>query len=869
MVRGTLSGKLYPSYEDTLLQTALQKHVHRFDWREGVKRHQVVDETHAVTDEGKKGPHLTARFSSTRRSSRLTESPKSSRQATEDDASEVPKEQLLALGTLHLQVPEFVGGVVKCRFSGCFDESWNPALVQKLLARRCPWRPSPAIAVGDWTKHASLVHPYDHGNSSACTIAWPEVRAPSRDRSPGRGDEGTDEDDRIPAGCSYKGKRVDQSLDWAFLRHIPLAEQWNITGEGAKLKTQSGKMPSSGVQAGNRAYDVIWSDVAALLEYRLGNPPLNRPPWTVAELATAVPFTTAARWQRIMKLTDSSNKDALIHRLARVLTQKDAWFKVSTNSDALLGADSAVVFMWELRKGSRWSQTKDDLSEAAQQRPFHVGDASRHKYMHSWLATLPVAHGLADSCASLSSRWGMEVNFDRVSTVLCSLERAFSLSLCGGMMASMDCLRIIPADEADRPTYPRRGAKGIDSGWVIHVLSEAADEDHLEEGDSIRLLASEAAKLVGEADFTTKAWLGLCEAHGLRTTLQQRRRFSRGSFSEDDEVEGGADVGCTSSRPLSDSERSQEVRRFHEAETELLSTESGEHPCFGAVTLEAMLQLAARATHKAGGSEELVMTLLWEIVGWDSPAARRLLRRICRAFDRFARNGELFLQGFIKLCHDAGWSTSRDHASKHERLTTIFSELVGFTEASANFMEFMMMVESIMNDFLRPKSSPSGLQTWQAMELAASRLAGGGTTPRAFGGGKTAMTVKQKQNPKRATKFTRQSTTVTTARNEKGKPGKAAQTSGAEEPRRHLSSAPPSEKDMSGAMFVKRASVIAAPGLGQPKASSRATMSFPMPDNGSQKASRRASSSCANEHAGNMALPKLQTSRGQHGGRSP
>merc|ERR1712054_652518 len=116
------------------------------------------------------------------------------------------------------------------------------------------------------------------------------------------------------------------------------------------------------------------------------------------------------------------------------------------------------------------------------------------------------------------------------------------------------------------------------------------------------------------------------------------------------------------------------------------------------IVLELLLQRAAqtwpgsaRGEVVPGSSGALVSSLLWQHCGWDSPTGRKLIRRLCMAFNRYAEQGVMPKESFIQLAQDAGWVTKRDMSARFSRLAQAFTDIVGSDSQSAEFSEFVLL----------------------------------------------------------------------------------------------------------------------------------------------------------------------------------
>lgn len=96
--------------------------------------------------------------------------------------------------------------------------------------------------------------------------------------------------------------------------------------------------------------------------------------------------------------------------------------------------------------------------------------------------------------------------------------------------------------------------------------------------------------------------------------------------------------------------------------------------------------------------------VLWTLCGWDSPRGRRLLRRVCRVFDRYCGGHEMSRQAFHKMCVDASWASSRD--ARTARVAEIYDRALaerGEESCVADFIDFVHMLEIVAKEVVTPR----------------------------------------------------------------------------------------------------------------------------------------------------------------------
>jgi len=359
------------------------------------------------------------------------------------------------------------------------------------------------------------------------------------------------------------------------------------------------------------------------------------------------------------------------------------------------------------------------------------------------------------------------INVDRLQMVMCAIERLAShnkfLASAEGEAPLPSCLRLSDIGKEDELTAaPRRCEEGMTPGWVIAVLGEPVDDDYLEDGDSIVLLTKMAVNMAREDTLTSRAWRHFSELMNVYAEFvdQNLELPSLPGFF------GGKRRRSSARRSSAGGSRRQSIvsvqevdmasNHYEEADAALLRAMSDAprvdtlwlrlHQSCCPLLMEALLQHAATVKYgsEPGGGDELAASLLWKLCGWDSPSGRRLIRRLFRVFDRYAQAGGgglvLTQSGFLKLCTDGGLTSSRD--KDYSGFQHLFASAVAQTsQNSAHFLAFLSIVEEMLT-FLQCKVKTQGLQVWQMLEAAMTRIssAGGHTS-------KTASTVKSKAQP--------------------------------------------------------------------------------------------------------------------------
>lgn len=741
MVKG-----LYLPFEETLLQEALRSHVHRSDYRDGlcVRRRRSVEglagkpaATRDTRDRGRSGrrnadgeqpeqPDLLSGVG-------VVGQPPGRRrsvgaplaggvglgQAVERGLQEVR-------GTMDLQLPNFPSGPVRCRISRCLrTKGRDPESLRTWLLEKCTWQQSPAIGIGC----PAIVEP----GGTATIPGWHplsemQVRrrtspSPERARAPSPPKTFTGEVSRDPPFAK-----------WDFLKHLPCGPALL-----AGLTQPAFKAASKVEQA---THQVMYSDVCALLWFRggssLASVGTQADASTVAgapaalDLLAWVSPTTTARWRRLLKAADDP-LEAVARRIARILDLKPQWFRVTLEGSS---ADerSAVQL----------------LNPPPESAPIHPGDPVRTERAVRWLGSTPVLQDLLEATTTLAARWDLEVCRERVMLVAAALERSQSLQLCGGLLVAggrLQCL--VAGGSVDQMSPERRGRGGVSPEWLLAALAEVADDEHLELGDSVRLLERVAVHLVPEATetvITPQSWQLLCRNYNMPCCMT-----ARSDHDGDDE-----DGACNT--PIHN-EVVEHVAAAFEVIMRTLTCQGSKVPQSVAASastscsplvLELLVQCAAAVEPSLGGAEAMVGKILWQRCGWDTPVGRRLLRRLCRTFDRYAggtAGGTLSRTAFTRLCSDAGWATQRDHHAKHSRFIQVFDTAVG-DAPSADFIDLLYMLEMVASEILMPATIQSGGTggVWASLEAAVYQLSGlsGHGQGKGHRTGQSAMTVRPK-----------------------------------------------------------------------------------------------------------------------------
>eukprot|EP00929_Paragymnodinium_shiwhaense_P074580 TRINITY_DN38179_c0_g2_i1.p1 TRINITY_DN38179_c0_g2~~TRINITY_DN38179_c0_g2_i1.p1 ORF type:complete len:851 (-),score=155.92 TRINITY_DN38179_c0_g2_i1:225-2777(-) len=741
----------YQSHEQRTLRYALQKaHALKSDWREGV-RHHVRKER-----EEEAAPR-----SLLAGAGRPPQTPRRRKPPT------TAGEQIN--GMLHLQMPSFSGAAIRSRLSGfgLDDGTMTQELLTSYLAEACEWQPP---ATGEL-----VVGPLaERGRQPSPPRPWPALKR--REFSPPRPETRSKSPPTSPLPCSaqidkFVGKSVEKPIDWGFLRHVPGGELWSITGIGTELKGATVKVSEARMA-------VIYNDAAAIMYQQPCPDGKGKLEVTALEIIRHASFPTCSRWRRVMKPADDT-EEALAKKLARALSSKTEHFRVTAKDGLYLDDGSLVGFInvvpsqtpqQEVPRsagpgGRRGSRGRHASRQLAYEGPAFYGrdDPQRDEVIATWFGLLPIARELPLAWETLRQDWSLQISFDRLHVTMCAVERFESLRKMGpNPQAGLDaiCLRLSrQGAEEELGAPPRRSRENITADWVIAVLGEPIDDDHLEDGDSVRLLTHLMTAMSSEDRLTEVAWLFFCRVmrlyrRGDASNDQPATAIPRRSSWCDTPSALGGPRGRRSSLAGSkmDSEVGAEddreaLARYQEADAVLRSaalSPLSSRACCPLLT-EVLMQHAAQHKYGSASGDEMISVLLWRLCGWDSPSGRRLIRRLCRIFDRYAQagGGGMTKSGFVRMCIDGGLTSSRD--KDLPKFQQLYVSVVGSEKENTHFLVFLTIVEKMMA-LLESKVATSGLQVWQQLEAAVSKIsAGGGHSSKA------ASTAKSKAMPKRMT----------------------------------------------------------------------------------------------------------------------
>ncbi|OLP85380.1 Centrosomal protein of 41 kDa A [Symbiodinium microadriaticum] len=397
-------------------------------------------------------------------------------------------------------------------------------------------------------------------------------------------------------------------------------------------------------------------------------------------LLDVVPAATKTRWGDILNLADADleiSKPRFVSKIAHAMRQKPQWFILHES----IGEMSAELVE---------PQPLDSpLPPSAEDVPHSC---------HCWLGSLMVLHRLPEIAEKLSGTWQFQISAERLQHVAASLERAESLALCGGFALTLDVCRAQATDLLS-PLRPLPGSEALSPAWLKRVFETKDEEANPHElGDDLRLLAQclalQAAGANFEQDidsplleFSQKAWRHFC-----RTYLGEQPGASDAAFAE--------------------------ATNHLIPETSFKHGEVFYRPMLGALTLELLLQkeVAQRVrsnTEKVDNSDlhwrvaiiessmqDYLPELMWQVMGWNTPAGRRVLRRCSFAFFQMTAEtkNEMTRKGFLRLCHEAGWDSKfRSKSASDAFFGSIFDDAVfGISADLLNFLQILKMTAELI-----------------------------------------------------------------------------------------------------------------------------------------------------------------------------
>lgn len=680
---------LYYNLEKALLQQALAKHAHRSDYREGL---QVQKRPRTPPRRKPKAPKLP----------NLASTAPAAGSFFPGRASSHPT------GSIELNLIAFSSGTIRCRISRCLDTtSYTSEAVENWLKARCTWMRSGSLSVEalglSSPRARTALPPVKEASSPKEAPKEGAARrsgSPPRSRSPPPSLPATEGIAALPRGSKFTGKESDSP--WTFTKHLA-----NTGGKVVSPAVRTIFFSESGTLS-----QVLVNDFAALLFVKEKQ---QACPVKVSDLLLEVPEPTLMRWKRLIKSyrDDRPEEFSAGGKLARALVHRRLMFHVLEAEEGR-GYDENATLQLTKQASDTWAAGGFSIRSVR------------------WLSLLPVLNGFETATKLIARFWAdikFEVSIDRLVQVACAVERGESLKACGGMVLSGDHMRKCLSPDAT--VRPPRSGENITSDWLLDALSQAPDDEHLELGDSVRLLAHLAAlavdlsppsvedespeariqAIVDEPCFNQAAWALL------RHSAPQRRVLSHDGAESPSVHPPPASPASVVEGPMDDFNTAFKVFTQHLQEV----TQASAAPC-GPLVLELLLQRETCLADGAVSTEVLVGQLLWERVGWDFPEGRRVLRRLVRVFDRYSSQAGMSTAGFVRLCTDAGLT------AQPPDLNEIYKKLVPAGQA-ADFLEFLQILEEAVVQSAKPISLSAStlgggglLGVWACMERAIQRV---------------------------------------------------------------------------------------------------------------------------------------------------
>jgi len=417
---------------------------------------------------------------------------------------------------------------------------------------------------------------------------------------------------------------------------------------------------------------------------------------TVDLLLEIVPAATRKRWGATLKVADADSESAhhrLALKIAHALRQKPQWFLVQDS----------------IARGATSAQLVEPQPMESPLAPMAGDPRDVPLRCHCWLGALMILHHLPDLSEALSQSWQFQISLERLEKVAESVERAESLALCGGFALTLDVCRAQSSDLLS-PLRPLHGSEAISPAWLKRVFETHEDEvNPYELGDELRLLvqclAHQAAGAAFEEEIDSPAWEFTAEAwaHFCRTCLGENADGSDATaFAEVTHhlILGNGQPGDVSYKPM-----------------------------LGALILELLLQreVATRvrsSTEKVDNSDlhwrveiinssmqDYMPELMWQVMGWNTPAGRRILRRLSFAFFQVTSTtkNELSRKSFLRLCQQAGWDANfRSKSAGDAFFGSLFDDVV-WSGGSADLLSFLKLTKMVAEIVVLPERGCCGI----------------------------------------------------------------------------------------------------------------------------------------------------------------
>lgn len=563
---------------------------------------------------------------------------------------------LMPKGTMDVKVPSCTSAPVRCRISRCVETSnvTNEEDIARWFRTNCNWQRPATLAIG-----RGRILSERPATSPSATLLPPSSGS---------------QQNRSRSGDGFRQSRrgalkPNTTAQWSFLQHMP---------DGHQVRQDAGTSGHLGDSIGRKhrgsltMQQVIISDISALLWAR----GVKKGAIEAARLVEEVPPATAERWWwnlQPKRRREAHTSEAVARQIVKVLGERKDRFRVG-EADPVESSRIALDPSY-----------RPEAAAAPEGKDAEAGAGGEKR----WTAILPLLGRLEELAKAVQASADFPVNRTGVEVVARALERAESLRLCGGLASARDQLQCHWNRGGVGQVCALRTkseSKTIPGEWVVLALANVPDDDGLEVGDSVRLLEHVATGLTknpGTA-LTKQAFVTLCRVSTSVDTINGLENLF-------DAV----------------------VSVFHQ-----FGVDEFAMSCCGPLLLELLLQGVAHSStssKNASSCKELIGSMLWLHCGWDSPIGRRLLRRMCRAYDAYSSAGAMSNNEFFRFCHDAGLTTRRDVVDKHKRFNAAFTDLMGETE-KLQFDDFLALFQTFADQ--------ATTSTWQAFEGCIASLGG-------------------------------------------------------------------------------------------------------------------------------------------------
>lgn len=705
-------------------------------------------------------------------------------------------------GVVQIGIRGFDEGNVRVRISEIFDLASAESLggMDVVLRASCEWQQPETLAIGFPYAAPAEQQPfgfigaprYVRSNGGARPKARETVSPERRlDLSPRRRVSSPRRRQEVEA---FKGEAAESHtcMVWPFMKHLPGGTALQVMLREQKAKQGWMKKKPQGTNL-----SVLFSDLAAVLwkknvisgrYYPLPRPPL------LEEMIESTPQVTQNRWRRMLKIQEvESPTPGSLARLAMSV------------ADALESQTTWFLLTPAETEGKKCVQLRYQAGPLCETRGKNAGTGWIS--LISVFEDLPaIARALEQKWGNPVDKNRMmkvAVAVERAESLkLCGGTSALEDKL---LVSSLRFSETVTASNSNGLMPAQRGLNGIDAQWLLSALADTGQDlpDTLESGNVLRLLAICASEIGGlEVDNATSPAVGGPAARvplpAVASSEVESRTTGEGGTAKDDPDNNGAEpqkfhftvntlsrfvkwygpplttggnrklsprsttlpapLGWASANKSGLHDPFRVVTLYKDARSEFMATCLDFCETLDEETVDLTLTLCTPmilevvfgqilSVSPYVDMDSMVSDILWKICGWNTPVGRRNLRRLCRVFDRYASSHEMSRAVFLKICTDAGWANLRDLSCKSSRFNEIFDYALSSRGVeNADFIDFLYMLEVIVEEILRPKNVMSSTKSfepmWSCMEATISRLAGT-TSNKTRQVARAAMSVKQ------------------------------------------------------------------------------------------------------------------------------